>query len=137
MRMEYLKEKKHVVFWGAGEMCRKFIELNDSNIKPYCIIDSNKGKKGEKIKGIKIIAPEEIENWNNFFVIVTTQFEKEIYTELEKKGLQYRYDFFSLSELWKQNINMKNLQDSLSEYYFTEKGLSLEFEEKISSHIKI
>lgn len=130
--MYYNQIGKRIVFWGAGAMCQHFLELDKEN-RPDYIVDSKKGNLEEEIDGIKIIAPDKIQNWEDCFIVITTRYVEEIKIELEKRGLKYGYDFIALSDIWERNISMKNLQEILMECCFEKRSLPLEFEKKIKS----
>lgn len=65
-----------VLVWGAGSLTQRL--LSTTNLKPYKIIDRNPNLIGETIKGVEIIAPEEVKKYNQPILISSYRFKKEI-----------------------------------------------------------
>ncbi len=88
-RIRNRTDNKKVVLWGTGQAYRKFREKN--NIDFEFFIDSDKSKHGKELDGKHIYPPQillEIDK-NNYYVLILSQFFKEIYGQLES----YKYDY--------------------------------------------
>lgn len=83
--------KRSVILFGAGNQCRQLVE--DINLFPQIIVDNDLNKSGEEIKGIKIVHAEAIDDWSEYFVIVTCTVTDEIEQQLEHIGLKREEDY--------------------------------------------
>lgn len=124
--------KKEIVLWGAGEMCKNFLSNNSKDNIAY-IIDSDIRKKNQCISGIRVVLPEDIKNWNNIFVIITTQYFAEIKTILENKGLIYKIDFIEIQSLYLQPVDMKIIKNTMENIFLKDDSLKKGVEIKIFS----
>lgn len=101
--MEETEERKHLVIWGMGKIGRRL--LKDKEIKPAFAIDRHLG--GNIIDGIQVKTPDEIKEWKNLFVYITTaKYEMEIKEELQDKGLIEERDFVLYSEMERHQLLM-------------------------------
>ncbi len=98
---------KKVAVFGTGTFLRRFDkELLDISKKNYYnvkfAIDNNKAKKGKLFDDkLPIIHPSEIENWDDFFIIITTEFYfTDIKKQLEELGLIYKKNFIIWQDLY-------------------------------------
>ena len=92
--------RDRVVLWGTGQAYRKFREKN--NIDFEFFIDSDKSKHGKELDGKHIYPPQillEIDK-NNYYVLILSQFFKEIYGQLES----YKYDYIE-KDVYKRQGN--------------------------------
>lgn len=80
-----MKEKRELAYWGAGDYGKLCVE-HYPNIRPDFFIDSNRGEN-KSYCGIPIKTPDEIRNWNEVFVVITTTAIKEIEKVLNEKKL--------------------------------------------------
>lgn len=93
-------ERRANVLWGAGMRGKQCIKLLQSaNIKIYAIIDSNKLKWGESIKGVGICSPEILKQ-GAYNLIITPDNDKEIEEAVKEIG-NYHIEIFKLNALLK------------------------------------
>lgn len=126
--MEEAEKRKRLVIWGIGKIGRRL--LKDREIKAAFAIDRNLG--GTVVDGIEVKTPDEIEEWKNLFICITTsKYEMEIKEELSKKGLVEERDFISYREMQRRqflaNRRVMDVNDILIRNLLQEK----EFERKI------
>lgn len=100
------EEKRVVAVWGLGKKF-KFIEkyLLDVSGQNYyriqCIIDANKSIPGSKYKNIKVIHPDEIQDWSLFYVVILSEdYCKEISMQLESWNMKYKRDYITYNDLF-------------------------------------
>ncbi len=90
------KDKKWICF-GAGKNCQMLLE---SYMLPInFILDNDSAKVGKEINGIPISSPIEIDDWNQYFIIVTCAQSTEIEHQLNSYGLYKNEDYILLTEL--------------------------------------
>lgn len=92
--MDNLIGKRKLAIWGVGNTWNDFKKIFAR--EPEIFIDSNE-KKDEKV-----VKPEEIQDWSELFVIITSRFYDEISEELKKKGLEESQDYVSCFSFWGQ-----------------------------------
>ncbi len=76
-QMEFYKHKK-IVLWGANDFCIEIITLfRQFNIDILAFCDNNPAKWGDKVEGISIISPKELEDLyignNDILVIIANE----------------------------------------------------------------
>ena len=116
-----MNNKKHVL-WGAGKRCEIYLSTLKSEEKPELIIDNDLNKSGLSLGGISIVSPNEIEDYDELFITITTaaKYEKEIMNQLSSYGLVYGRDFETLSNS-NALVNMDTVEEALIETFFEEK----------------
>lgn len=83
---------RKLVLWGTGIRCKRYLsQFPDVRIN-FCI-DNDISKRGQSVCGIPISYVEDVENWDDIFVIITPADGKEIGIQLEEMGLEYKKDF--------------------------------------------
>ncbi len=103
--MEETEKMKRSVIWGMGKIGRQLLE--NKEIKVAFAIDRHLG--GNIIDGIEVKTPDEINEWKNLFVYITTsKYEMEIKEELEDKGLVEERDFISYREMEQRQLLMNH-----------------------------
>lgn len=90
--------KRKLAFWGIGAELRYFQENvvleNDINI------DGNIDKRDMLIDGKRIVYSGDIQDWENYFIVVTTmKYYPEISEMLQEKGLQEEKDYIYYRKL--------------------------------------
>lgn len=91
---------KNIAVWGAGESGQQMIRyLQSINIKVNEIIDNDYRKQNQYINGIKIVHPSKI---SSNFLIVCSEWEKEIFVQLEYMGKRVGEDYLSRREFIKE-----------------------------------
>ena len=116
-----MNNKKHVL-WGAGKRCEIYLSTLKSEEKPELIIDNDLNKSGLSLGGISIVSPNEIEDYDELFITITTaaKYEKEIMNQLSSYGLVYGRDFETLSNS-NALVNMDTVEEALIETFFRRK----------------
>ena len=89
------KSEKEVVFWGAGDTCRQFLNIYPDD-KPKFIIDSF--IKEKNINGIDIIRPDEISNYNDYYIVIMMINIAVVDNILKNKGLRIGDDYCGFEE---------------------------------------
>lgn len=70
------------LLFGAGEGCSRFIQNEIFKRNFLAIIDNNKTRCGELFYGLKIISPEQIQDFKFDEIVITTQWVKEVQKQL-------------------------------------------------------
>lgn len=92
-----MKENSNLVYWGCGtigQMCLK----QYPQIRPQFFIDSNWG--GSTIENIPVKNPDDIKEWGQLFIVITTTALGEIEAILNRKGLDKNRNYVSYSEFF-------------------------------------
>ena len=84
-----LQNKRKLAFFGAGTICRDF--LKKQIYIPDIIIDNNTSNKD--VNGIPVVLAKNIENWNDYHIIITCAAYKEIEIQLHQRGLNEGKDY--------------------------------------------
>lgn len=92
---KFINGRKFLLF-GAGHKCKKLLTL--LNIPITWIVDNDKKKNGKKLYGIEIVAPKEVKDWSDYFVIVTCADTDEIEKQLLNLNLKKEEDFVFAKE---------------------------------------
>lgn len=114
----YIKNRK-LAFWGTGTELSYFRE--NVTLENDVYIDSDINKRGMFIDGKEVIYPDDIRDWKNYFIIITTmKYYPEISEELHKNGLEENIDYifyrkllpaeYKLSEMLKRTIYAQPIQ---------------------------
>lgn len=92
-------KKKKVCVWGTGRYAERFTEWNDVyDIEFY--IDSK--KKLPEYNGKKVVSPEIVDDFKNYFVIVAISNDDSVVLYLEKLGLREYDDYINIVKLMNQ-----------------------------------
>lgn len=97
-----MADKARLVYWGAGKIGDLSLKQYP-DIKPDFMIDSH--KKTDILDNVIIKNPDEVENWDELFIVITTAAINEVEEVLNSKGLvrNQNYvgykDFFSIEEI--------------------------------------
>lgn len=79
---------RKIVIFGCGQYgIRLKYELEIQGIKVYCFIDNAKEKNNKIISGIPCFLPDEIENYDEFEVVIAQKYYVEAKRQLEKMGI--------------------------------------------------
>ncbi len=91
-------QDKPIAIWGAGKRTERILRNGLLNFTVECIVDKDKNK--QSISGVKVVLPEDIEVWKDYYVIVIPRiYRNEIFRILSAKDLQYGSDFIGYKEL--------------------------------------
>jgi SAM-dependent methyltransferase len=84
-----LSESKHVVVWGTGQLAMKLlVETSLAQADILAFVDSNPINQGRILRGIKVIAPEEVSYFTEPILITSTLHQQSITEQITKMGLQ-------------------------------------------------
>ena len=114
-KLDELSMKNELIFFGASEIAEK--TLKKINKKPLFFIDNNKNKQGTKFHDIKIIAPNELNNFENKFIIIINILaeHKKIESQLKDLGYELGINYFYSPKLKNQKIDkeIKNCRQTV------------------------
>lgn len=98
--IDSLKYKRQLVYFGTGKKCREVLaQYPDMPVSFF--LDNNKKLSGSCLNGKEIKHPDQIDNWNRIYIIITTYYSSEIEKQLRNLGLEKYKDFISFQELFK------------------------------------
>lgn len=92
-------EKKKIIVFGAGQASKKLVDKFLRGREIYCYLDNDKKKQGEKIEGVLIKAPSDLERdiYNQCVVLITsTVYMHEIAEQLDKIGISNYYSVLAM-----------------------------------------
>lgn len=97
---------RKLLMWGLGEDAKRIFEYFDWSLwdeKLYGFVEKDRDMVGKIFIGREIFHPTDVENWESFFVIVTTtKFYGEVRTALESFRLREGKDFCHWEKLRKR-----------------------------------
>ena len=106
--VNYNPNGKRNIVWGTGSRAYKFFEWNNSYEIDFCIDSYN---NRNTFFGKKVVKPNQIRNWEDYFIIISVSDDSDIKLFLLEKGLVENRDFCNMqdiisipSELLKQTI---------------------------------
>lgn len=89
-----ISEKRKNILYGAGvigEMCEFAFRNNNLKVDYFC--DSSKEKQGKEFKGIKVLSPQELENFNrNTNIFISNNYFPHLKKELNNKNFTNVFD---------------------------------------------
>lgn len=101
--------KKKIALWGSGNWASTLSEelfdiLNDNPYKIQLVIDNDEKRDGGLFKGkIEIKHPNRINNWNDYYVIITMIGGcEQVMKQLEEKNMSYKQDFIFWRDLFEK-----------------------------------
>jgi predicted HAD superfamily hydrolase len=98
--IDSMRYNRKLVYFGTGRVCRDILaEYPDLPVSFF--LDNNKKNNDTYLEGKEIKHPEEIENWNEVYIIITTYYSSEIEKQLTNLGLLKYKDFINFNELFK------------------------------------
>lgn len=92
---------KKILAWGAGRRAEKLAAFYGLDNIEY-FVDSKEQGLYWKNSGKKILLPDAVDNWDEYFIIITVGQADSIISYLEKKGLKHYEDYCTLMELLTQ-----------------------------------
>lgn len=104
-------QRKNLVFWGTGIIADACIN-QCPDIKPLFFIDSN-WNTTEKFHGVSVYRPDQIEKWNELFIVIATGAAayEGIEIDLKQKNLKQGENYISFRDFF--GYHRKNIVDSL------------------------
>lgn len=103
-----MNNRGELVYWGAGIIGRTCLEQHP-DIKPQYFIDSNWEKAS--INNIPVKKPDEIEDWNKIFIVITTTAIDEIEALLNSKKLKKNENYIGYKDFF--SVNRESLNENL------------------------
>jgi len=90
-----------IVFWGAGKNAERLLDKYQNKLSVEFFLDNNINKKNTTIAACQIKHPENMnkEDWEKYFIVVTSVHYFSIKRQLEMLGLKEGRDFISFSLL--------------------------------------
>ena len=86
--IERIRNRKLLLF-GAGSLgLRSIEECNKVNATIIGFVDNNRSRKGEILEGYPILTPEDIKDYPDACVLITSTYVDEIKTQLADMGIQ-------------------------------------------------
>lgn len=89
-------ENKEIVIWGTGNDSNFFSE-RFTRLLPKFYIDTYKG--GTRFRNLDVKSPEEVKDWNAYFVIVAVYRDQDIRDYLDKQGLAEGKDYVNANAI--------------------------------------
>ncbi len=116
---------RRVVLWGTGQLARKyrvFYGIEDVEF----FIDTYKTDKYWVDSEKRIVSPNDISEWKDYFVIIAIARSKDVVSYLDEKGLKHGVDYCLSSEwmmnpsrMLKKTIYDRNQYDVMCKTYFS------------------
>lgn len=87
---------KKIAIWGTGVVAKEF-ELYSKELDIDCYIDTF--RSNHTFLGIRILEPMEIENWEEYFVIIAVNKDKMIKKNLQEYGMKEGIGYISYQKI--------------------------------------
>lgn len=91
-----IPKDREIIIWGTGKHGKEFLKSNTSYDISFCIDSYVYGRDCE---GYRVYSPDDIADWSNYFVIITTARNTEIIEYLVNMGLMEGRDFIREQKL--------------------------------------
>lgn len=88
--------KKKILLFGAGERCNYLLDNMDMRID--AIIDNDIRKSGTYIQEKLVKNPRDIDDWQEYFVVITCKESKDIELQLQRYGMVKDEDYILMNE---------------------------------------
>lgn len=111
---------KKIAFWGAGLICRQWLQSGFQDTVDI-IIDNSMDKNGERIEGVKVVHPDQITDWHQYFIIIVSNYWKEIAAQLKEYGLAEKTDFIAYPDYYARDMKEASVVEGLEEICLPEK----------------
>ncbi len=97
--IDNIKYNRKLVCFGTGKKCREFLsEYPDIPVSFF--LDNDRKLAGTYLNNKEIRHPEQVDNWNSIYIIITTYYSSEIEKQLRNLGLEKYKNFISFQELF-------------------------------------
>ncbi|MDO4188363.1 MAG: hypothetical protein Q4D29_05170, partial [Lachnospiraceae bacterium] len=90
------RKDRELILFGAGYICDRF--LSSCLLDVQYVVDNNKTKSGSYIHGIPIVHTADIDQWSEYYVIITCGAYVDIEKQLETYGLKKESDYFTYTD---------------------------------------
>jgi FlaA1/EpsC-like NDP-sugar epimerase len=75
---DIINHHPRIIIWGTGQLMLKLLaETSLAKADVVAFVDSNPINQGKYIKDVLVIAPEEVESYPNFPIVITTTLHSE------------------------------------------------------------
>ena len=88
---------RKLVYFAAGQRCNEVLKVYQLPVE--FLLDNDKEKTGKLLDNIEIKNPIEIDDWSQYFIIVTCAQSTEIEHQLNSYGLHKNEDYILLKEI--------------------------------------
>ena len=101
------KALKKTALFGTGDeaqkLCKELLDIQGENYYSVeAVFDNDRNRTGTVFYGIKITHPDDINNWSDYFIIISTvKFIKEVQQQLTNYGLTYGEDYIACTDLYR------------------------------------
>ncbi len=115
---QYCLENKTLVYWGVGLVCKTCLEYR-KDFSPAFLIDQN--PKGQ-INGLEVKSPEQIDDWKNLFIVITTIYVGEVEKHLSSLGLVKDRDFAFYKDFFDIKSDITSSLEAMNTYILQHKA---------------
>ena len=80
-----MDKRMKIIIFGTGSSAVRYVERNNEyfdNMEILAFADNNKKKWGNKLKGKKIISPQDINKYNYDIILICSVYEEEIHNQI-------------------------------------------------------
>lgn len=110
-------KNREIALWGGGMICRAWLDGGfDEHVN--IIIDNNPQRASAIIKGKIIMAPSDVKDFKNYYIIITSNYYDEIRNQLEGYGLHYGEDFISYIDYMSGPMDIFSITQTLKDIVF-------------------
>lgn len=102
-----MKENKKIVIWGTGNVADLIVK-EYTDINPDFFIDNNKDKNKTLFHKKSVYHPEEINNWGDLYIIIATDYYKEIERQLKDISEEIKWVYYK--DYLLENLSISNLK---------------------------
>lgn len=111
--------EREIVFWGAGQIGKSWLEGGFDSIVKFFI--DNEPERGRKvIIDRKVVSPDEISDWRRYFIIITSNYYKEISDQMKKYDLEYGRDYVSYIDYMVLPMQIQDVTAAIEDIVFGE-----------------
>ncbi|MDZ4262723.1 MAG: hypothetical protein U1B30_10370, partial [Pseudomonadota bacterium] len=102
---DLLNDVSQAIVFGAGGSGKHAIRvLQERGVKIVCVCDNDQKKQGCTVRGIPVIAPEQLHEYPGIMVFVASDWGADIGKQLQQLGVKYYYLGFAFDfERWKSH----------------------------------
>ena len=83
-----MSKRLNLILFGAGLVGRQVLPRYMQKFNVLALADNDKTKHGKTISGVRIIAPEQISNYDYDYLVLTSTSSSQIYDQLISMGFR-------------------------------------------------
>lgn len=84
-----LTQNKRIIVWGTGQLVMKLlVETTLANAEIIAFVDNNPINQGKMFRGIKILAPDQIDHYSEPILISSTLHQQAIVEQISEMGIK-------------------------------------------------